>query len=72
MASSWGLDMRVVLCDESEAYFVGQALAGLTGDTSSDTLLFVGDENKRLEDSNLNPACTRAPWVSAGRRGGAP
>ena len=43
-----------------------QALAGLAGGKSFETLLFFGDENQRLEDFNHNPDNTRVPWVSAG------
>ena len=53
-----GLNMKVALCDESEAHFMGQALAGLAGGKSFETLLFFGDENQRLEDFSRNPVST--------------
>ena len=56
-----GLNMKVVLHDESEAYFMGQALAGLAGGKSFETRLFFGDENQRLGDFNLNPRYHQSP-----------
>ena len=56
------LRTKLALVDESEAYALDQAVAGLGGKGAFETLVAFGDWHQRLEE--MNPAFTRVPWVS--------
>ena len=66
------LKTNVALCDESEAYYMDQAVVALGGVGAFETVILFGDVNQRLEDFNTHPAFTRCPWVSTSSRDGAP
>ena len=58
------LRTKLALVDESEAYALDQAVAGLGGIGAFETVVALGDWHQRLEDFQMNPAFTRVPWVS--------